>query len=514
MRQPWGPGTARAPGALLAVAAGVVALAAVPVVHLLLRTAGGGVDRTLGVLLRPRTAEMTLASLSVAALVGAGSLVLGTATAWAVTRWRLPLPRLWPVLAALPLAMPSYVLAFAWRAVDPAVAGMAPLVVVLVLACSPLVTLPTAAALRHADPGPAEAARTLGAGRLRVALTVELPAVAPAALAGALLAALYALSDFGAPATLRQPTLTWGVRAAYEGGLDRHLASVLSVVLVACGAVLVVAERLVRRRAGRRARWQVRAAEPVTVHPLTRAAAVTGLLVVTAVPVVLPVAVLVHRATLARTRSLDVPRVLEGVVATLGLGVTAAVVVTILAYPVAAVAARDARPRGRHLESAAYLSQAVPGIVVGLSLVSFSLTVLPGLYQSSAVLVLAYVVLFLPRAVGATRAALARVPEGPEQVARSLGHGPWRTWAGVTARHAAPGVAAGALLVAITVSKELPATLMLRPTGVETLATSLWGHTANAAYGAAAPYALALVLVAVLPAWALTVATARKEGVR
>ncbi len=484
----------------------MVALVAVPVVHLVARTASADVDRTLAVLLRPRTLELAAGSVTTAGLVALGCLVLGTATAWALARWRLPVPRLWPVLAALPLAMPSYVLAFAWLAVDPSVHGAGPLVVVLVLACAPLVTLPVLAALRHADPGPAEAARTLGASRARVAWTVELPAALPAALAGALLAALYALSDFGAPAALRHPTLTWGVRAAFEGGLDRHLAGVLSLVLVVCGAALVVAERLVRRRAHRRARWQERPVDPVALHPVARTAVVTGLLVVVAASVVAPVAVLAHRATLARTRDVDVPRLLESAGHTLLLGTVAALVVTALALPVAAVAARETRPRGRHLESASYLGQAVPGVVVGLSMVSISLTVLPGLYQSTTVLVLAYAVLFLPRAVGSSRAALARVPVGPEQASRTLGRGPWRTWAAVTARHAAPGVAAGALLVALTVAKELPATLMLRPTGVSTLATSLWGHTANAAYGAAAPYALALVLVAVVPAWLLTLA--------
>jgi iron(III) transport system permease protein len=87
-----------------------------------------------------------------------------------------------------------------------------------------------------------------------------------------------------------------------------------------------------------------------------------------------------------------------------------------------------------------------------------------------------------------------------EEVARTLGRGPGATWLAVTARQAWPGIAAGGLLVVVTVMKELPATLMLRPIGVDTLATELWRQSALGAYGAAAPAALLLVLIACVPA--------------
>src|SRR5699024_9227754 len=102
----------------------------------------------------------------------------------------------------------------------------------------------------------------------------------------------------------------------------------------------------------------------------------------------------------------------------------------------------------------------------------------PALYQSTSVLVLAYAVLFMPKAIGATRAAVERVPPVVEEVARTLGRGAAATWLTVTARQAWSGIAAGGLLVVVTVMKELPATLMLRPIGVDTLATELWRQTA------------------------------------
>ena len=166
-----------------------------------------------------------------------------------------------------------------------------------------------------------------------------------------------------------------------------------------------------------------------------------------------------------------------------------------------------ARYRGRAVgvvESLAYLGHGLPGIVVGLSLVFLSLGLVPELYQTAPVLVFAYAVLFLPKAIGATRAAVERVPTSVEEVSRTLGRSALGTWFSVTGRQAWPGIAAGGLLVTVTTMKELPATLMLRPIGIDTLATDLWQHTSLGTYGAAAPAALLLVLAASVPAWFLS----------
>ena len=156
------------------------------------------------------------------------------------------------------------------------------------------------------------------------------------------------------------------------------------------------------------------------------------------------------------------------------------------------------------VETGGYTGHALPGIVVALSLVYLSLRVVPDLYQSLAILVFAYVVLFLPQAIAAVRGSVGLVPPTLPQVARSLGRGPIAASASTTWRLSSPGLAAATLLVTLTAMKELPATQLLRPTGFDTLATEIWSRTTAAAYGAAAPYALALVVVAVLPAFWLS----------
>jgi len=478
-------------------------VAAIPLGYLVVRLAQADPERVLAALVRDRTVELAANSLGLSLMVAVGSLVIGIPTAWAITRLKLPAPALWRALATLPLAIPSYVAAFAWVATWPGVSGFWPTAVVLTLACAPYVTLPVAAALTMADARYADAARTLGAGPARVLVRVTLPRIAPAAAAGALLAALYTLADFGAVSLLRFETLTWGVHAAFEGSLDRVLAAALSAVLVALAFVFVAGEQWMRRRAARTVSAPGSVPAGIAPRRRTRAVAMAGLGVVAAVSIGIPLGALVVRLTLGIDRDFEWPHLAESTASTLGLGLAGAAVAVLLALPIATLGARYRTVVGNALESVAYLGHVVPGVVVGLSLVFFTLAVAPAIYQTVFALVFAYGLLFLPKALGASRSAIRQVPPALEDSARTLGLGRLATWWRVTARIAVPGIAAGGLLAAVTAMKELPATLMLRPIGVETLATELWQKTAIASYSTATPYAIALVLVASIPAFFL-----------
>ena len=139
------------------------------------------------------------------------------------------------------------------------------------------------------------------------------------------------------------------------------------------------------------------------------------------------------------------------------------------------------------------------GVVVALALVFFGIRVAPALYQTMALLVLAYAVLHLPQAVGAVRTSLMQVHPSLEEAARMLGRPPGKVAATVTLPLVAPGVAAGAALVFLTVMKELPATLMLGPLGFATLATGVWSAVSEAFFARAAAPALLLVLLSSVP---------------
>ena len=464
-----------------------------------------GTETFTSVLWRSRTLDLLVSSLGLTLAVCATTLVLGVATAWVLATVRLPAAPVWWVVSALPLAVPSYVAAFGWLSTVPGWSGFVPAWFVLSAVCVPYVTLPVAAALRRADASLLDVARSLGRSPWGAWRSGILPQVTPAAAAGTLLVALYVLSDFGAVALLRFPVFTFAIQRQYGSFIGRDNAVVLALVLVLLALLVVVLERRVRGQ-GLRRRVGLGAGRPLSPRHLPGATLPCTLLLVVAPVVALgvPVVALFRRLAQGTARSLDHAELLDAVLTTVLVAAGGAGLALVLALPIGVLAARH---RGRLVglvEAGGFSGHALPGIVVALSLVYFSLRVVPSLYQGVLVLMFAYAVLFLSKAIGAARTSVAQVAPAMAEVARSLGRSPLQAHRAVTWPLATPGVAAGALLVMLTAMKELPATLLLRPTGMDTLATEIWSRTSAAAYGAASWYALALLVVAAVPAFLLS----------
>ncbi|WP_353826290.1 ABC transporter permease [Agromyces sp. SYSU T0242] len=507
---------ARRPWGLVAASVAAVALAAIPIIHLVVRVASADPAELAAVFDRPRIPLLVGNSVLLAGSVTATAVVLGVPSAFLLARARLRWRGMWAVLAALPLAMPSYLAAYGWLAWQPSMKGFWAAWLVLSFVSVPYVTLPVAAALRIGSTGLDDVARTLGRGPLGSFMLGTWPQIRPAVLAGALLVCLYTLSDFGGVALFRFPVLTTAIQQAYSASFSRDEAAVLAVLLVTLALLVVLGEQVARGRAARR----IQSAPAVGRRRMVRlgrwTAPAMGLLVlVPAVGVVVPVAVLLGRVLTAETvQAFDAANLGRALANTVMLSAGGAVVAVLLALPIGVLAARYRGRLVRAVESAGYLALGLPGIVVGLSLVFFSLSVVPALYQTALVLAFGYGVLFMPKAIGSIRSATAQVPTSLEDLSRTLGNSRARTWWAVTARLARPGIFAAALLAAVSAMKELPATLMLRPTGTDTLATELWQRTDISAYGAAAPYAVALLLVAAVPAFLLSNARAGRVATR
>lgn len=497
---------------LLVALSGVTALVAVtPLAYLVIRVLDAGPEKITSSLLRSRTLTTTVTSIELVVVVVAACLIIGVPVAWLLARARLPFKGLWVVLAALPLAVPSYVAAYAWIAEFPAMSGFWAAALILTLVSMPYVIIPTTAALRGIDPAMEEVARSLGRKPWSAFWFAAMPQAWPAAAAGSLLVALYVLSDFGAVALFRVDAFTRAIYTSYRASFDRTSAAVLACVLVLLAAILIYAERRVR---GRRQRWRTgsgsaRRATEVDLTSRQRVLAVLALTGLAILSLGVPAFSLLRRLSEGTRRPLDLIELATATVNSFGVSLLGSLLAVGLALSVGVLAARYRTRSSRALEAISYSGHALPGVVVGLSLVSLTLVVLPVMYQTVAALALAYAVLFLPKSIGATRTSVGMVPPVLEQTARTLGRGPLRAWLETTFRLSLPGIAAGGLLVLLTAMKELPATLMLRPTGLDTLATELWNRTEIAAYGAAAPYALTLIAVAAIPAWLLTWASER-----
>lgn len=493
------------------------AVALIPLAYLLLRTGQGGVQAWLDAVATPRTATLATTSLQLALVVTALCLVVGVGAAWLVTRSNTPGRRLFAILLALPLAVPSYVAAFTWVSVadlwaaDPGTRfeGFWAGVVVLTLYTYPYVYLPVAAALVRVDPAQEEVARSLGRSAPHTLLTVTLPQVRPAIAGGGLLAILYVLADFGAVSILRVDTFTRAIFTAFSAGFNRQSALTLATLLVLITLVILALEGLTRRAGARFSGTHVTRPARALDLGVWRWAGFAGLSAVVLTALGVP-AVSLARWIAAGTSAGDAwDRLWSAASGSLTASLLGALITMALALPVGILAARHPGRLSRSLERAAYLAHSLPGVVVGLALVFFGVTVALPLYQTTWLLALAYATLFLPLGVSAVASAASQAPPSLEEAAASLGTSPASVFRRVTLPLTLPGIGAGAALVFLTAMKELPATLLLRPTGMDTLATRLWSATGIGRYAEAAPYALVLVALAAIPTWII----ARRSGI-
>ncbi|TWG01011.1 ABC transporter permease [Kitasatospora viridis] len=487
---------------LLAVA--VVLVVASPLVFLALKASESGWAEARQLLGRPLVATLLQHTVSLVAAVTAAALVIGFSAAWLVERTDLPLRRTWTVLLTMPLAVPEFVRGYSWVSLFTGVRGYWGAVLVMTTSLYPLVFLPVAAALRGGDPAAEEVSRSLGRGRLATLWRVTLPLTRPALAGGALLVSLYLLGEYGAFAMMRYTTFATAIFTEYQLGFDAVSAAMLTLALVALALLLVGLEGRVGRR-GRVVREGATGRRGVP-QPLGgwRWPAFGWLTAVVAVAVGVPVYALGYWLVVGSSTTLPSASILDATGTTLGYALSTGAVTTACAVPVALYSWRRASRLSRVLERTAYLTRALPGIAVALAVVFFAIRYAQPFYEQPAMLVVGYVVLFFPLALTAVRAALAQVPPGVEEVARSLGTRPLLVLWRVTLPLILPGLGAAFAMVALTASTELTATLLLRPTGTQTLATQFWVYTSGLAYGAAAPYAAVMTALSVPPVLLLT----------
>ncbi|MGO4256852.1 ABC transporter permease [Marmoricola sp. RAF53] len=482
----------------LVAGAVVVALTLIPLGYVLVATAAMDPGELARLVWRPRIAELLTNTLSLLVATVAATTVIGVVGAVVVVRTDLGARGWWHAVLAAPLAVPAFVNSYGWVSLTSAVQSYWGAVLVLTLSYYPLVYLPVVGALTTLEAAPEEVARSLGRSRTRAFLTAGLPRLMPAVLGGALLVGLHVLAEFGALQLLAFPTFTTAIYGQYRSAFASNSGTVLSGVLVALCILLLLLELLLRgrRRLDRVGRSTGRKPEPVTLGRW-RPVVLLGLLGLAILALAVPLYSLVHWLLVGSSTAFPVGDLVSALLTTLGLAAGGAALTVVMAMPLAWLVVRRRGPASTFLERAAYVANALPGIVVALALITVSINVVPALYQTLPLLLLAYGILFLPRALVSIRSSLEHAPPVLEDVSRSLGHSTWATLRRVTLPLVAPGVGAGAALVFLAISTELTATLLLSPIGTNTLATEFWSNSSSVRYGAAAPYALLLVLAAV-----------------
>ncbi len=424
--------------------------------------------------------------------------VIAVPAAWLVTRTNLRGRRIWRVALALPLAIPSYLSAFAWISWRPELAGFWGALLVLTLASYPYVYLPVAAAFRRLDPALDELAFIHGRNALVRLIALSASQARSSIAAGSLLVALYVLSDFGAVATMRFDAFTWVIYGAYRAGFNPSRAAVLALILVVIAIVLVAAESLVRGRDVQT--MTARATDPIPRVELRvgQWSAQIFLSAVVLIALAFPIWRVLVWVTSYGTED-GIRSVAEALWGSIRYSTVAAIVTVVVALPIGILAGRYKSNAASFIERSTYITHALPGVVIAISMVFVGVRLMSPIYLEAPLLILAYVALFLPVAVSGIRSIVSQIPRELDDVARSLGSTPMQSVRRVSIPLIAPGIAASLALVLLAAMKELPVTMLLRPTGSDTLATRLWNFTSISDYAGAGPYALALIIFVAIP---------------
>ncbi|MDS0475382.1 iron ABC transporter permease [Natrinema sp. 1APR25-10V2] len=496
---------------LTLLAAAIAAALVLPLVWLVVDAAGLGA-RALELSVASQTLEVLVRSVALVAVVTGASVLLGVPLALLTVQGGIPFPRFWTVLAALPLAVPSYLGAFAFVSAFgprgeladllaplgvesiPSVYGFAGAAFVLTLYTYPYVFLTTRASLLSLDGSLVEAARTLNAGRWEAFRRITLPQILPGITAGALLVALYALADFGTPNIMRVEVFTQFIYARYNA-FARDYAALLSLQLLTVTAIILAIEsRIGVDESGAYESGGHRGSADLGLGRW-RYAALLLPTVVSLLAIALPIGIFAMWLTAGGPGYEAGQLAFEweygfnsAYVALLAAGAS-----VLVALPIAIASATSSSRLAALADRAPYVGYATPGIVLAIALLSFTLDVLPAVYKTIPLLVFAYVVRFMPQAIGSIRTSTLQVDRELVEASRTLGRSRLATFRKVTLPLILPGVAAGAALVFLTTMKELPATLMLRPLGFETLVTYIWSVEEAGMYGQAAVPALVLI---------------------
>ena len=474
-------------------------------------------------------------------LTGAATLVTGTATAWLVTMYRFPGRALADHLLVLPLAIPTYIIAYVYAdllaysgplqtglrtffdlgpgtpALIPDVRSLGGAVFVMASVLYPYVYLSARASFVQQSVCALEVARTLGRTPMGAFWAVALPMARPALVAGTALVMMECVADLAAVQYLGVPTLTASIYATWLQRGNLGGAAQLASVLIALVAVVFAVEQWARGEQ----RTTTGRYRSIPFHELTGwhgYAAASACLTPFVLGFAIPASLLMRNAVTHMASAFEAgfwPAVRNSLLLAVCAAIASLAVALILGY------ARRVAPNGLTRPAARFagLGYAMPGTVLAIGLLiplgafdnrvdafmraHFGLSTGLMLTGSLAALTLAYVIRFLAVALGALESGLSRISPNLDAAARALGETPLSALRRVHIPLLTPALASGALLVFVDSMKELPATLLMRPFNFETLATHVYSLAAIEQFEQASLGALMIVLAGLIPVLAL-----------
>ncbi|GAA0493789.1 iron ABC transporter permease [Alkalibacterium sp. m-11] len=503
---------------LLLAAISVALVMSIPLIYVVYQSLTAGRASWLR-LIGTRIPNLLWRTLSLATSVTIGSIVIGVGLAWLITRTDLPGRRIWRWLLAVPLVIPPYIGAVAYiNILGPRgmlfrllarlgsdqlnlsynVFSFSGTLLVMTLFTYPYVFLITSSAFRKLSQTYEEAGRSMGRGAFYIFLKVNLPLILPAVGAGGVLAFLYVLGDFGAVSMMRYVTFTSAI-FFQRVGFDIPSAAVLSLVLIALTVLVLIIEKALRRK---KVFYQSSGtARDVRLLRLGwgKYPALFFVGGIFFLSVFLPVVVLIYWTVIAAGQGLINSSFAGYMLNSFTIASFSALFSIILSVPILYLYSRNPSPVSNFIYKSSYTGYALPGVIVALGLVSLFNNHIPVLYHTVFLLIIAQVIRFMPQALQSGEAAINMISPRMDESARSLGYSTWKVIFYVTLPSMMPGLLAGGALVFVNTIRELPATLMLRPPGFETLAIRVYYHASEAMYAQAAPGALLIIIISIIP---------------
>jgi len=498
---------------------GVATIIATPIIFTLYNTAT--VDMQLWLRLYETRLKVILPN-TIKLLLSVGILItlIGITTAWAITRYDFKGKKIWEWALILPLSMPGYVLAYAYASIMapggviqtlwinlfgnasmmPSLYSFWGVSLVLSLVNYPYVYLLTRASLLSQNVAYEEAARVLGASRFKRFWSVNIRMAYPGIAVGVALALMEVLADFGTVAILRYPTFTEAIYRQMTSRFDPAGASALSSLLVGLSFLMLVIERHFRgKRLYEQTRGKFKQYIPKKLD-LKKTILVTAIILVgVSIAFFMPVSLIVKWSIDTILKGAVDSRFIRFTFNTLYVSTIGATLAVILALPSAYLYARYPNRMNKTLYYLSTLGYSLPGPVIAVGIIlTFSL-IFPWLQGSIVLLLMAYVVRFIPITLQSQESSISMVSRSMEDTSKTLGATTWRTFTKILLPLIKPGLLTGWVIVFVDCMKELPATMMLRPLAFDTLSVRVWMETAEALWEMAAPSALLIVLSGLIP---------------
>ena len=450
------------------------------------------------------------------------SLFLGLSISVLIVRYEIPAPKLLFSLTILPLVIPSYIGALTYvSAFSPRglfvdifsnfcideisrIEGFIGSWVVLTLFTYAYVQLICSSALRNLDSTVEDAARSLGIKKIKMYSRVVLPRLKKPIIYSSLLVGLYVISDFGAVSLMKYGTLTKAIYSYYTININGDPVIFYSTILIFVALIISFAQRGSDLSRSAKVSGTPREVVKVSLSQRNKLLVLTFFALIIFFSLILPIGVLSYWLVRGLSQGNTVNSALLGMVGSLTAAIVTSIFAMIIATPIVVMISQYRSKFGDFFEKVTLTLYGLPHIAVGISMLFITIKIFPEIYQTFTTLIISYLIVFLPQAVGGGQASMEQVKLSYLEASSGLGFSKIDTFVKVTLPLIYKGLLAGAALVFLSTMKELPQTLLLRPTGFNTMAVDIWSNASEALFTQAAFSAFILLAISAIPTYILS----------